>query len=126
MANVVLADSHSIYRLGLKTYLKSTTYNVIGEAGSFAELHDVLEEKPCDVLFYDCYLPYGELLDSLLRLKALQPNMKIILVTYTQFFHINQERIRKIIDGVCLRTCEFNDVLKTLSSFDKSHDAMIA
>ncbi|WP_157964691.1 response regulator [Algibacillus agarilyticus] len=110
MANIVIADNHAIYRLGLKTYFAKTAHNIMGEVNSYKSLHDLLEVQMPDILFYDCYLPYGELVSSLTTIKKMHPNMKIVLITYSQFFHIHQSKINQLIDAVCLRSFNLIEV----------------
>ena len=58
MIRAVLCDDHAVVRRGIRDTLSDAVdIQVVGEAGSYAEVRDVLRNTPCDVLVLDLSLP---------------------------------------------------------------------
>lgn len=76
----LVADDHSIVRNGLAMIIKSSFEPVIlYQAGTFQEVQTHVAEIKIDVLILDISFPEGNALRILPGLKALQPDMKIIM-----------------------------------------------
>lgn len=76
----LVADDHSIVRNGLALVIKSTFDNAfVYEAGTFNEIQTFVSEIQIDFLILDISFPEGSVLRMLPGLKALQPNMKILM-----------------------------------------------
>ena len=71
MVRVLICDDHPIFREGLKKTLGvHPDIRVVGEAGSAAELFELLAHTPCDVLVLDISLPDRNGLEVLGELRA--------------------------------------------------------
>jgi len=76
----LVADDHSIVRNGLALVIRSTFDNAfIYQAGTFNEIQTFVSEIKIDFLILDISFPEGSVLRLLPGLKALQPNMKILM-----------------------------------------------
>ncbi len=76
----LVADDHSIVRNGLALVIRSTFDNAfIYQAGTFNEIQTFVSEIKIDFLILDISFPEGSVLRLLPGLKALQPNMKILI-----------------------------------------------
>ena len=63
---VILVDDHLLIRRGLRETLAETTdIRVVGEAGDYGELRELLRQQPCDVLLLDLNLPGRSGIDAL-------------------------------------------------------------
>lgn len=63
---VILVDDHLLIRRGLRETLAETTdIRVVGEAGDYGELRELLRQQPCDVLLLDVNLPGRSGIDAL-------------------------------------------------------------
>lgn len=82
---VVIADDHSVVRLGLRMLIDSGGRCVIvGEAEGTDSLMSLLSTTPCDLLITDFSMPGGQQADGLKLLstvRRLYPAMPVILVT---------------------------------------------
>ena len=82
---VVIADDHSVVRVGLRMLINASPQCVIvGEADSTDSLMDLLSSTPCDLLITDFSMPGGRQADGLKMLSTIQrhyPALPIILVT---------------------------------------------
>jgi two-component system capsular synthesis response regulator RcsB len=82
---VVIADDHSVVRVGLRILINASRRCVIvGEADNADSLMNVLSSTPCDLLITDFSMPGGQQADGLKMLSTIQrlyPALPIILVT---------------------------------------------
>ena len=82
MIHVVLCDDHAVLRRGIRdTLTESPEICVTGEAGSYAELREVLRAAACDVLLLDLNLPGRSGLEALASLKESHPTIKVLIVS---------------------------------------------
>ena len=82
MIHVVLCDDHAVLRRGIRdTLTEAPDIRVTGEAGSYAELRDVLRTAPCDVLLLDLNLPGRSGLEVLASVKETHAAMKVLIVS---------------------------------------------
>lgn len=82
MIHVVLCDDHAVLRRGIRdTLTESPDINVTGEAGSYAELREVLRTATCDVLLLDLNLPGRSGLEALASIKESHPAIKVLIVS---------------------------------------------
>ena len=82
MINVVLCDDHAILRRGIRdTLTEAPDIQVTGEAGSYAELREVLRSAACEVLLLDLNLPGRSGLEVLASLQETHPHIKVLIVS---------------------------------------------
>jgi DNA-binding NarL/FixJ family response regulator len=76
----LIADDHSIVRQGITLVIKELFFNTkIHHAGSFKETFKTLREIKIDLLILDINFPDGNSLTILSEIKALQPDLKILI-----------------------------------------------
>ena len=82
---VVIADDHSVVRVGLRMLINASRRCVIvGEADGTDSLMNLLSSTSCDLLITDFSMPGGRQADGLTMLSTIQrhyPALPIILVT---------------------------------------------
>ena len=82
MIHVVLCDDHAVLRRGIRdTLAESPEICVTGEAGSYAELREVLRAATCDVLLLDLNLPGRSGLEVLTSVRETHPHIRVIMVS---------------------------------------------
>ena len=93
MIDVILCDDHALIRRGIRdTLVDMPDIRVVGEAGDYAELRQLMRErvaasggdpraKPCDVLVLDINLPGRSGLDALHALKDENSPVKVLVVS---------------------------------------------
>lgn len=82
MYKVVICDDHAIVRRGLKEILAETPgIAIIGEAGNWHELHDVLSQHEADLVLLDISMPDRNGLDILKQLRAERPAIKVLMLS---------------------------------------------
>jgi DNA-binding NarL/FixJ family response regulator len=88
MINVILCDDHALIRRGIRDTLSDAPdINVVGEAGDYGELRQLMRqlagppETRCDVLVLDINLPGRSGLDALHALKDEGSPIKVLIVS---------------------------------------------
>ncbi|MFN3737510.1 response regulator [Hydrogenophaga sp.] len=82
MIRVILCDDHAVVRRGIRdTISEAVDIQVVGEAGSYAELREVLRKVECDVLVLDLNMPGRSGLDALTTLKEEGSSVKTLVVS---------------------------------------------
>jgi two-component system invasion response regulator UvrY len=79
---VLIADDHPFVRSGIKQCINdSDGMQVVGEAGSAAEVFGFLSRSSCDVLVLDIGLPDQSGLEVLRLLKLSHPALPVLILT---------------------------------------------
>ncbi len=82
MIRVVLVDDHALIRRGLReTLTEAGGIEVVGEAGSYAELRTVLREVRCEVILLDLNLPGRSGIDVLAALAGDQSPARVVVLS---------------------------------------------
>lgn len=79
---VLLADDHAIVRSGIRRMVEQLPdLEIAGEIGDGAQLFSVLATTKIDCLIMDVTMPKFEPIQAIREIKALYPNMKILVVS---------------------------------------------
>jgi len=81
---IIVADDHVLFRQGLKSILQGTAdLEVVGEAGDGLELIGLLKMATLnpDLVVLDISMPHLRGLEAILEIKALYPDIKVLMVT---------------------------------------------
>lgn len=82
MIQVMLCDDHAVVRRGIRdTLAEAPDIEVTGEAGSYAELRDVLRTAECDVLLLDLNMPGRSGLEVLASVRETHPAIRVLVVS---------------------------------------------
>lgn len=82
MIQVVLCDDHAVVRRGIRdTLTEAPDIQVTGEAGSYAELRDILRTAPCDVLLLDLNMPGRSGLEVLASVRETHAAIRVLIVS---------------------------------------------
>jgi two-component system, NarL family, response regulator DevR len=80
---VVVVDDHEVLRAGIRTAIEraSSEFEVVGEAASVAEAHEVVERTSPDVAVLDVVLPDGDGIQLCREIRARHPETACVLLT---------------------------------------------
>ncbi len=79
---VLLVDDPELIRQGLRRAFERTEdFEVVGEAGSIAEAHELLATGHPDVVIFDVRLPDGSGIDATVRARKAHPDLGIVVLT---------------------------------------------
>jgi DNA-binding NarL/FixJ family response regulator len=82
MIKVVLCDDHAMVRRGIRdTLSEAVDIQVVGEAGTYSEVREVLRAVACDVLVLDLNLPGRGGLEVLASLKEAESPIRVLIVS---------------------------------------------
>ena len=82
MIKVILCDDHAVVRRGIRdTISEATDIQVVGEAGSYPELRELMRKVDCDVLVLDLNMPGRGGLEVLAALKEEGSTVKTLVVS---------------------------------------------
>ncbi len=97
MIRVILCDDHALIRRGVRdTLCDAPDIEVVGEAGDYGELRELLRRASCDVLVLDINLPGRSGLDVLHVLKDESLPMRVLVLS---MFPEDQYAIRALRAG---------------------------
>jgi len=92
---VLIVDDHPMVREGLRSMLRVSGVDVVGEAGSGAEALAEADDCRPDVVLLDLELPDMDGLAVLRRLRQLQPKLPVLVVT----MHQDPDRVRQAVQA---------------------------
>src|SRR5882724_11204231 len=79
---VVIADDHTLFREGIKRMLSlEKDILVVGEASRGDEVTKLVERTKPDVLLLDLKMPKGDIVQTLLEVKDINPATKVLVLT---------------------------------------------
>ena len=79
---VVIADDHTLFREGIKRMLSlEKDILVVGEASRGDEVAKLVERSKPDVLLLDLKMPKGDIVQTLLEVKDINPATKVLVLT---------------------------------------------
>jgi DNA-binding NarL/FixJ family response regulator len=78
---LVIADDHPVVRQGLRSFLESRGFVVVGEAGDGEAAVRIVEETDPDVLLTDLVMPGGDGIAAIRRLRARPGHLGILVLT---------------------------------------------
>jgi two-component system, NarL family, invasion response regulator UvrY len=82
MIRVVLADDHGMVRQGIRRMLEDdSAFTVVAEAATVAELLAELRRVQADVLVLDIAMPGPGIVETLDRIRAIQPRARSLVLT---------------------------------------------
>ena len=82
---ILIVDDHAVVRIGLRTVLSNASgFRVVGEAGTVAESISLAVQARPDVVLMDVRLPDGSGVEACRRIKADNPDMRVVMLTSYQ------------------------------------------
>src|SRR5690606_40541065 len=80
MKKILIADDHSIVRLGASIIIKECIPEAdIQQAQTYDEVYGFLRNQPFDLLLLDINMPGGNNINVIKELLAIQPSVKILV-----------------------------------------------
>jgi two-component system, NarL family, response regulator NreC len=127
---IILADDHQIIRDGLKMiFSNDKELEVIKEASNGLELMEILDQNTCDVLLLDISMPKLGGLESLVRIKETNPNLKVLMLTMHEEPEYVIKAFKNGADGYLLKNADHVEIvsaIKTLYEGKKYFNSTVA
>ena len=113
--SVLIADDHSIVREGLKLILETTDdIEVAGEAADGAEAVRLAAELQPKVVLMDLRMPKMDGLTAIERLRALQPQMAVVILTTYNEDDLMRRGLKAGARGYLLKDTDRETLLNTI------------
>ncbi len=93
LSSILIADDCPIMRRMLKTILQTEGYEVVAEAKDGNEAVRLFEKTSPDIVIMDINMPHMDGLTATLKIKDIDPDVTIIMITGEQ----DEEKIREAI-----------------------------
>jgi len=118
--SVLVADDHGIVREGLRRLLESETdIRVCGEASDGREVLDQVELQRPDVVVLDITMPRLGGLETLERLRAMHPEVKVVLLSVHSDPPFIQSAISLGADGYVLKNGRAVEIVTAIHAVTK-------
>lgn len=99
MGRILIADDHSIVRLGASIIIKEAIKNaVIVQTETYDEIYAYIEKQPFDILLLDINMPGGNNIKVIKKIKEIQEDIKILIFSS---YDENIYALRYIEAGAC-------------------------
>lgn len=93
---ILVADDHSVVRLGLTSILNSVpTFKVVAEASSGREAVDLYQQFKPDVCFLDITMPELDGIDACREILAINEEARIIMMT----IHLDENYLNEVLEA---------------------------
>lgn len=114
MIRVMVVDDHQVVREGLRQLIcGEPDMDVTGEAGSVAEMWEILGPDRCDVIVLDVSLPDRSGLDALRDLRASYPRLPVIILS---IYPESQYAARALKEGAAVYICKDGPVERVVEA----------
>jgi two-component system response regulator NreC len=114
---VILADDHTLVREGVRRILETSAgIDVVSEVADGASALEALRQVEADVLVLDLSMPGVDGFEVLRSAKAIQPGLKVLVLTmHTDAEHISRA-VREGVDGYLLKDSAVQDLVAAIQA----------
>jgi len=112
---VVIADDHPLFRDGLRNLLLTRGVNVVAAAADGEEAVEKANMLQPDLVILDWNMPRCNGLEATRRIKAANPNMRIVILTVAEDEETLFEAMRSGASGYLLKNLEANQFFQMLT-----------
>lgn len=115
MIRIAIVDDHAIVRAGLRQYLSEhVDLRVAAECASAREVLEVVRDDGADVVLLDISMPEQSGVDALHAIKALAPDLPVLILSGFPEAHYASALMRQGAAGYLNKECDPEDIVKAL------------
>lgn len=115
--SVLIADDHEIVRSGLAILVKRVLPQMnIMQTESLDGAIEFLKEHKADLMLCDINMPGGNSFDMLYRLRAIQPDLKILVITAFQMASYEKKYLLEGANGYLSKTAKNEEIQQAILS----------
>ncbi|MBE0686150.1 MAG: response regulator transcription factor, partial [Anaerolineaceae bacterium] len=127
---ILIADDHRIMRAGLRSLLKADPgLDVVGEATNSQEALALVNQLKPDVVVLDIGMPGNENLDALKEIRAVSPEIRILMLTMHEDSELLQECLRQGANGYIIKRAAESELIDAIYAVQRGmvyvHPSMI-
>jgi two-component system response regulator EvgA len=93
MHSIFIVDDHPVIRFGMRMVLEDAGYLVVGESDNGVDAMQMIRETEPDLLLLDILMPRLDGLELLGRLRAMNNNVKALMLTVQPAAHFTRRCI---------------------------------
>ncbi|MEL7531236.1 MAG: response regulator transcription factor [Bacteroidota bacterium] len=106
-----LVDDHPLFRQGLRTLMQTQAdMEVVLEAANGQELLEMLADIPTDVILLDLEMPQMDGMQACERVRALYPELKVLILTMHQDARLIQFMLKQGANGYVTKTAKWDEL----------------
>ena len=117
VTRVLLADDHNLVRAGVRRILESHPgIEVVGEVADGAAALEFLSREPADVLVLDLSMPGMDGFETLKRVRAVAPAIKVLVLSMHADAEYVARAVREGADGYILKDSAVHDLVNAVKA----------
>jgi DNA-binding NarL/FixJ family response regulator len=113
---VLVVDDHLMLRKGVVSILTNNGINVVGEATNGQEGLDAVHKLKPDLVLMDINMPILDGVQATRKLKASNPELKVVILTVSEIDQDLFEAIKAGADGYLLKNLGPNELVNSLKA----------
>jgi len=121
---IFIADDHSLFRDGVSSLLEAAGYEVIGQAGDGITALERIQQLQPDLALLDINMPNLSGLEVLKQVKALHPEIKVVILTVSEEEEHLVQAIQSGADGYLLKHLNSNEFLDMIDGLARGEAAI--
>jgi DNA-binding NarL/FixJ family response regulator len=112
---IFIADDHQLFIDGLRLiFAQNPRYEIAGFGGTGNSIIDFIREQPVDMVITDINMPGMNGIDATERIKAINPDIKVIAVSMVNDYASVHKMLQSGADGYVLKSAGADELLKAL------------
>ncbi|HHY68417.1 MAG TPA: response regulator, partial [Alicyclobacillus sp.] len=113
--SVLLVDDHALFRRGVRTILETAEdLSVVGEASNGKQAVELYAELHPDLVLMDIRMPVMGGLEAVRRLRAMDPQVRILILTVSEEDDDLFEAIRAGANGYLLKNVDPDELISSI------------
>lgn len=122
---VLVVDDYALFRDGIISLLEAGGYTVIGQANNGSEAVEKAMALLPDLILMDLHMPVMDGLEALKNIKALNPEIKVVMLTVSEEDENLLEAIRSDANGYILKHISAGELFKLLENLERGEAAIM-
>jgi DNA-binding NarL/FixJ family response regulator len=121
---VLIGDDHALWRDGLRSLLDTRGIETVAEAGNGREVVELARRHRPDVVLMDLFMPEMNGIEATRQLHEDMPEIKVIMLTFTEEQEALLESIRAGAQGYLLKSLEAEQFFAALEGLARGEPAL--
>jgi DNA-binding NarL/FixJ family response regulator len=121
---IYIVDDHSLFRDGLISLLEADGHQVVGQAGDGQTAIESVPALKPDLILMDINMPRLNGIDALRQIKAVMPEIKVIILTVSEDENNLVGAIRAGADGYLLKHLNAREFLEMVNGLERGEAAI--
>jgi len=112
---IFIADDHQLFIDGLRLIFEhNPLYEIVGSGGTGNSIIDFIKQQQVDMVITDINMPGMNGIDATERIKAINPDIKVIAVSMVNDYASVHKMLQSGVDGYVLKNAGVDELVKAL------------